>query len=657
MGVHMRRGLLLTCLLGIFVLDFSNVIEAQFQEPSKEELQMTRDLKAPGADAIYLYMEETTDDATHLKFLHERIKVLTEKGREESSVVSISYVSGLSEVVEVEARTIHSDGTVIPMTVKPDDIVAVRLGKLQVNKFVITFPSVEVGSILEYRARIRNPKDLNSLPKWDIQQAYPVRRAHYSFHPSKKYGKTYEGETQLSYGWSLPEKSELKYDRKTNTYTLDLNDIPSLPKEAWMPPLNTLKYRVDFYLVDSAYSSDSSYWAQIGIAWGSAVDEVVKPTGELKKAAASLVAPGDSVEQKARKLYNAVQQLDNTDFSRTKSKAELKKLHQKEIRQVEDVWKQKRGDGDEIALLFIALAKALNLPVYAALVIDRSRSMFDKHYLSLDQFDDLIAILDLDDREVFLDPGEKMCPFGLLDWKHAFSSGLRTGRSLGIFRTPAATYEESVEQRTSEIYLDRNGSAKGTVRFEMTGNLALHWRQLALENDPEELKKQFNEDVLASLPAGIRCEVDRFMALEDPASKLTAILNISGDLGTLTGKRLLIPGLLFQAKAKYPFVSENQRLTPVDVHFPIREEDRITYHLPQGFQVETLPSAAHVVWQDHATLKTAFAFPPQTINVFRAFVYNYTVLSPDSYSELQNFYRKVAAADQEQLVLSPSGDK
>ena len=38
---------------------------AQFQEPTKEELQMTQDPKAPGADATYLYREEITDDALH----------------------------------------------------------------------------------------------------------------------------------------------------------------------------------------------------------------------------------------------------------------------------------------------------------------------------------------------------------------------------------------------------------------------------------------------------------------------------------------------------------------------------------------------------------------------------------------------------------------
>jgi hypothetical protein len=35
---------------------------AQFQAPTDAELKMTDDPKAPGADAVYLYREETQDD-------------------------------------------------------------------------------------------------------------------------------------------------------------------------------------------------------------------------------------------------------------------------------------------------------------------------------------------------------------------------------------------------------------------------------------------------------------------------------------------------------------------------------------------------------------------------------------------------------------------
>ena len=70
------RNLLLLPLIASPIL-----VNAQFQPPASDELKMTADPKAPGASAVYLYREETTDDALHFHSIYERIKALTEKGK------------------------------------------------------------------------------------------------------------------------------------------------------------------------------------------------------------------------------------------------------------------------------------------------------------------------------------------------------------------------------------------------------------------------------------------------------------------------------------------------------------------------------------------------------------------------------------------------
>ena len=55
------------------------LVRAQFQEPTKDELTMTADPKAPGAAAVYFYREETVDDSLHFHSYYSRLKVLTEK--------------------------------------------------------------------------------------------------------------------------------------------------------------------------------------------------------------------------------------------------------------------------------------------------------------------------------------------------------------------------------------------------------------------------------------------------------------------------------------------------------------------------------------------------------------------------------------------------
>ena len=92
---------------------------AQFQQPTDEELQMTADPKAPGAAAVYLFIRQTTDDELHFKTYYARIKVLEEKGKE-LATVEIPYERGNFKVTDIKGRTIHPDGTVIPLSGKPE---------------------------------------------------------------------------------------------------------------------------------------------------------------------------------------------------------------------------------------------------------------------------------------------------------------------------------------------------------------------------------------------------------------------------------------------------------------------------------------------------------------------------------------------------------
>src|ERR1700757_4102093 len=77
----------------------------KFQEPTREELQMTADPKAPGAPAVFLYREETTDNANHFISEYARIKVLTEAGKEWATVDVPYWGRGTPPVIA--GRTIH----------------------------------------------------------------------------------------------------------------------------------------------------------------------------------------------------------------------------------------------------------------------------------------------------------------------------------------------------------------------------------------------------------------------------------------------------------------------------------------------------------------------------------------------------------------------
>ena len=73
------------------------------------------------------------------------------------------------------------------------------------------------------------------------------------------------------------------------------------------------------------------------------LDQFAQPSKTIKEAVAGLIAPADTDIDKAKKLYAAVQALDNTDYSRKKTASEIKELKIKETRHAEDNWSQKAG--------------------------------------------------------------------------------------------------------------------------------------------------------------------------------------------------------------------------------------------------------------------------------------------------------------------------
>jgi hypothetical protein len=619
----------------------SSLLRAQFTEPTPDELKMTSDPKAPGAAAVYLYREEITDGERETRTTYERIKVLTEKGME-LATVHIPYEVKVDKITEVQGRTIHADGTIVPLTAKPDDLVDFKAKGFQIDTKVFTLPSVEVGSILEYRVKIHTGQYAPA-PTWMIQQPYFIHKAHYFYIPGNFYYR-------YSYEGLINSDAKVIPDKK-HGFALDVTDVPPLPDEDYMPPLNLLKWHIVFFYSD--FKSSSAFWVDAANRWGNGLKEALGTTPTLRQIAQGIVSPGDSDRTKTEKIYAAVMNLENTDFSREKSKAERKKEKIKEVEKIEDYWSQKSGGSDALALLFVALCRAVNLSVWPMKVVDRSRAIFDENFLNTYQLEDYIAVADLDGKQVFLDPGEKMCPFGSLHWKHTLTNGFLLSAIGGVMaQTPVPNYTSSVLSRTAVLTVDDTGSVKGTARFVMSGPSALKWRQLTLENDPEEVKRLFDESFHDNFPQGVQASFDHFLALDDYTVNLIAVVNLTGSLGSTTGKHLFLPGLFFESGAKHPFVIEDKRLTPIDMRYAELDNDDVTYFLPPGYTVESMPQNAGAQWPNRAALKIASSAHDTVAQITRSLAYNFVRLGPKDYPDLHAFYQKVATADQQQLVLT-----
>ncbi|MGO9775509.1 MAG: transglutaminase-like domain-containing protein [Terracidiphilus sp.] len=437
----------------------------------------------------------------------------------------------------------------------------------------------------------------------------------------------------------------------TGVYHLQVSDIPAAPDEEWMPPAQGLLYHVTFYYKNAHDNVD--YWINEAKRRSKEVDHFAEASNPIKQAVAGLISPGDSDLEKAKNLYQAVQALDNTDFSRKKSYSELKQLKLKAAKHAEDTWTQKSGSSQDITLLYLAMLRAAGLTAFDMKVADRSERVFDPGYLNFHQLEDDIIVLRIGGHDLVLDPGEKMCPFLTMHWRHSKATGISlssSGNFIGL--TPEQAYTDNKTVRVGDITLDDHGAITGNLRFIITGQKALRWRQLALRNDADEVKKQFDHSLESLVPDGIDAHIDHFLGLDDPDVNLIAIVNVHGTLGAATSKRLLLPGFFFETRGGHPFVNQEKRLEPVDMQYAEQVTDQIVYHLPTGMTVEGAPLDTRIPWERHAVFVTKAVTAPGQVTIVRQLVRAFTLAKPEEYQDLRAFYQKVAAADQQPLVLT-----
>ncbi len=449
---------------------------AQFQQPTADELKMTSDPMAPGADAVYLDIKEVANDPIHYESVYERIKVLTEKGKE-LATVELPYLKGTFKVTDIKGRTIHPDGTVIPLTIKAEDLMVAKTGDQQIQKKVFTLPSVEVGSILEYYYTVTYDDDLYSSPSWEIQRSYFIHKAHFQFTPMKAFMPNgtpgTETSMELTDNRGRRVDSLVWFDRLppgvtiqtslNGSYSVDVTNIPPTPEEEWMPPIQSVLYKVDFYY---SYAHDAgAFWANEVKLWSKDVDKFAEPSKPIKAAVDGLITPNDSDFDKAKKLYDAVQALDNTDFSRRKTTSELKELKIKVAKRAEDTWTQKSGSSDDIAMLYLAMLRAAGLTAYADRVVDRDRAIFDPSFMDLDQLDSTLVTLSTGGKQIVLDPGEKMCPFQTVSWKHSGAAGIgQSPQGVAFVSTPVQQYADNVTTAPGRCVCRRPGRSHGTLQ-------------------------------------------------------------------------------------------------------------------------------------------------------------------------------------------------
>src|SRR5262249_37884296 len=160
-------------------------------------------------------------------------------------------------------------------------------------------------------------------------------------------------------------------------------------------------------------------------------------------------------EKKLRKLYDRAQQIRNLSYERERSEKEVKKEKIKDAENVGDVLKHGYGYQNSITRTFVAMARAAGFTASIVRGSDRTRRFFAKEYPSESQLAIELADVQVGDKEVFLQPGAKFCPYGTVRWMYTSTTGLKLDKNGGTFiKVPPVQADKSVIHRTANLELD-----------------------------------------------------------------------------------------------------------------------------------------------------------------------------------------------------------
>jgi hypothetical protein len=525
-----------------------------FHDATPAELQMKEVPYAPGAPAVVLDWNVRHDDESSIASEYVRIKVLTEAGKSYGDVKLLT-VPATFTVRDVRARTTRPDGTIVPFDGKIYDRVVVKHRDVRLIEKTFTLPSVEVGSILEYRYSVTWPYTQARTNRWALQREIPIRNATFFIRPAPSIHSicTTRG--------LPPSKAPTK---NGNHYDFSMIDVPPFVAEPFSGPDEVLKPQLEFFYTEG---DTPAYWKTFGETVARYTEDFIGKPSALATEVIGIVGDASAEEAKLRRIYDFVQKERNLSWEPDKTEQEAKREKLRDRKHAQDVIDYGYGTRAELNALFVALARAAGFEAETVLVYDRDDTYLSRQLPEGDKFSGTIAVVKLGGIDRFFDPGTPHARFGLLRWQNTALTGMRLNKKQGgtWVTTPDHPHLGTTIARAADLHLE-DGVVKGTATITMMGQEALVYRLLGHGEDETTQRKRIEEAVKKLLPAASTVKLASVTGLGGTDEPLIVKLDLElPDLASTTGSRALVPLAIFEGSALHQRAAQGARDVPVSV--------------------------------------------------------------------------------------------
>ncbi len=614
-----------------------NVVPAEIAAISKQAKDFLGQVEDEAA--IYLLVDESieiTPDNTSLSTIHIIEKVLKERGKALAEV-EIGYDSTYERVELEFARTITKEDKVVYAGEENTRSIGLyRNFPLYSNSkaFIVSMPSVEVGSIIEYKVKIYSSKLINEDDfsyTYRLRERYPVFKANFALITPKNREVNFKVFNQ-EYAEGTNLKPNLTEEENKRIYTWNFNRIKPIIPEYGMP--NTS------YINPAVSISSFSSWDEIYKWWKSLYQDKIELNDEVKSFTKNIIKGASSDYEKAKKIYEFVAK--NIRYVAIEYGDSGYEPHY-----ANDIFINKYGDCKDQAILLVAMLKSVGLRGYPVLIPTRSVYPIDENFPS-SRFNHAICALGIGDELIFMDPTAETTAFDNVPLPDQ-------DRQVLVFLDDSwriAKIEDEEKNGlvyTMDIVINDEENAMITRSVETHGFYASSYRWYLKYTHPaiikEGIQKRMTE--ISSLSQLLDYElknVDDFDAIPTLSYKFAAEKFLN------PARNLRIVPILNQVSLDHAIIGKEERKYPVDFEGMYNVKAQVKISLPGNLKVKYLPRSKD---RDNPwfTLKTTYEKGSNCINFKQVFRIKKRFVEKEKYKEFKGYFKEALYLLREEIIL------
>lgn len=576
-----------------------------------------------------------------------RVKILTEAGKEKGDIRIPYYVGDdrMETITGIKATvTNFSNGKAQEEKVGKENIFEVELGEGW-KEYRITFPNVQVGSIIEYTYK-KSDKNITFLDGWTFQNDIPTLVSIYEINilPELDYRMIGQGEKYFT----TTEKVA-----NNGNYSWTLRDLHSLKEEPYMKNYGDYKEQVEFQLAAIKRGGGDGYsagpeWEDVLSNWkdvGNKVLAVYQEKGyfrsnPIEKELLNVDLSGQTEKEKALKAYNFIQE----SFTLNNDGGFIPEQW------INQLLKSRTGTPEELNLALMGILTSLDIECAPVLIGSKGSGRSNLvPFPFLNQFNNIIISAQLDGKRYYLDMSDPSAPFGYIGLDKHVQGGLL------LIRDQSQLIPIQIDHSSNTIMMSQISITDGESIVMDNTLRTYYYEGLKISKISKSLKEENKplEDLFKEQPGITFSEVEIVDELEEK-NYISTKFKMKKEVPE--GEMLLaINPFTYSSYAKNPFTQE-YRVFPVDFGFSFAETYNAKIEIPDGYELDDFPLDERITIPGNAV---AFSYSTVSMegifNIVVKFEVKNPIIDPSLYPDLKYFMESVATKLSAPVLLKKIG--